>query len=174
MAKALLVVAQAGYKDKEYLDTKAALEDNEIEVRTASKTKDKAKGADGGEVDPDFALSDIALDEFDAIVFIGGPGAAQFFEDSEALTLAKKFYQENKAVAAICSAPKILAQAGLLKGIRATSFSSYQKDLEAAGANYTGEPVESEGHVFTANGPEAAEEFGEKIAFTLMSDAIGE
>jgi protease I len=174
MAKALLVVAQKGYKDKEYLDTKAALEDNEIEVRTASKTKDKAKGVDGGEVDPDFALSDIALGEFDAVVFIGGAGAAEFFADAEALALVKKFHQEGKIVAAICSAPKILAQAGLLKGIRATGFASFQKDLEAAGANYTGEPVESEGHVFTANGPEAAEEFGEKIAFTLMSDAIGE
>ena len=50
MPKALLIVAPKNYKDKEYLYTKAALEDSEIEVRTAAKTKDTAKGVDGGEV----------------------------------------------------------------------------------------------------------------------------
>lgn len=174
MAKALLVVAQDKYKDKEYLDTKAALEDNEIEVRTASKTKDKAKGVDGGEVDPDFALGDVKLAEYDAVVFIGGEGSADFFEDKEALDLVKSASSEGKVVAAICIAPKLLANAGLLKGIRATAFSSVKDDIINAGAQFTGEPVESEGHIFTANGPDAAEEFGEKIAFTLMSDAIGE
>ncbi len=174
MAKALLVVAQDKYKDKEYLDTKAALEDNEIEVRTAAKTKDKAKGVDGGEVDPDFALADVRLDEFDAVVFIGGEGSAQYFDDQEAQKILKTAAKDGKIVAAICIAPKLLANVGLLKGIRATSFPSVKEDLISAGADFTGEPVESEGHIFTANGPDAAEEFGEKIAFTLMSEAIGE
>ncbi|MFC1721809.1 DJ-1/PfpI family protein [Patescibacteria group bacterium] len=174
MSKVLLVVAQDQYKDKEYLDTKAVLEDNEVEVRTASKTKDKAKGVDGGEVDPDFALADVALDEYDAVVFIGGAGSRQYFDDAEALNLVKKAYQDGKIVAAICIAPTILANAGLLKNIRSTAYPSAKDALEKSGAEFTGEPVESSGRIFTANGPEAAEEFGEKIAFTLMSDEIGD
>ncbi len=174
MPKALLIVSQDKYKDKEYLDTKAALEESDIEVRTASKTKDKAQGTDGGEVDPDFALSDVKLGEFDGIIFIGGDGSKQYFTDNEALDLAKQANKDGKVIGAICIAPNILAQAGLLKKIRATSSSFVKSDLEKAGADFTGEPVESQGRIFTANGPDAAEEFGDKLAMTLMSESIGE
>ncbi|MFC1618076.1 DJ-1/PfpI family protein [Patescibacteria group bacterium] len=174
MPKALLIVAQDKYKDKEYLDTKAALEENDIDVRSASKTKDKAKGVDGGEVDPDFALADVTLGEFDAIVFIGGEGSEQYFKDEEALKLAKQAHKDDKIVAAICIAPTILANAGLLKGVRATAFESAEEAIKKAGADFTGEPVESQGLIFTASGPDAAEEFGDKIALTLMSESIGE
>ncbi len=173
MPKALLIVAQDGYKDKEYLDTKAALIDNDVTVSTASKTKDPAKGVDGGKVDPDFALADVKLDEFDGIVFIGGDGASDYFKDSEALKLAKEAAAADKVVAAICIAPTILAKAGLLKGIRATAFSSEKSALEKAGAKFTGVSIETQGKIITANGADAAEEFGEKVAFTLMSDSIG-
>lgn len=169
MPKVLLIVAQDGYKDKEYLDIKAALTDNDVKVSTASQTKEKAKGVDGGEVDPDFALADVKLDGFDGIVFIGGEGAADYFTDKDALRLAKKAAAADKLVAAICIAPTILANAGLLKKIRATAFASEKKALEKAGAKFTGASIETQGKIITANGPDAAEEFGEKIAFNLMS-----
>lgn len=172
MPKALLIVAQDGYKDKEYLDVKAALIDNDVTVSTASKTKGPAKGVDGGTVDPDFALADVKLDDFDGIVFIGGAGAAKFFDDAEALDLAKQAAAAEKIIGAICIAPTILAKAGLLKGIRATSFASEKDVLEKAGAKFTGVNIETQGKIITADGAEAAEEFGEKIAFTLMSDSI--
>ncbi len=172
MPKALLIVAQGKYKDKEYNNTKTSLEDYEVEVRTASKTKNTAKGVDGGQVDPDFALADVKLDEFDAIVFIGGEGSAKYFADKEALDLAKKAHSAGKVVAAICIAPVILANAGLLKNQRATVFASEKDKLEKKGAKYSGEAVETQGNIITANGPDASEEFGEKIALTLQSLAI--
>lgn len=173
MPKVLLIVAQEGYKDKEYLDTKAALTDNDVETSTAAKTKDPAKGVDGGEVDPDFALADVKLDDFDGIVFIGGKGASDYFDDAEALNLAKEAGKADKLVAAICIAPTILAKAGLLKGIRATAFASEKAALEKAGAKVTDANIETQGKIVTANGPDAAEEFGEKIAFNLMSGISG-
>lgn len=170
--RALLVVAPKNYKDKEYNDTKSVFEDYSIEVVTASKTKQKCKGADGGEVDPDYALKDVKLDDFDAVVFIGGEGSSAYFDDEEALNLVKKSSKTGKVLGAICIAPSILANAGILKGLRATAFDSEKANIEKKGGKFTGAPVETQGAVITANGPEAAEEFADKLALALQSNAI--
>ena len=84
-----------------------------------------------------------------------------------ALSLAQKFYNAGKITAAICIAPVILANAGLLNGKKATSFPSEENALEDKGAAFTGNPVEADGLIVTAEGPKAARDFGKKIAQLL-------
>ena len=82
----------------------------------------------------------------------------------------KMALDKNKLVCAICIAPMILAKAGLLKDINATVWdvdgkqSSY---FNSHGIKYTGEDVTVDGNIITANGPDAASAFGEKIAELL-------
>ena len=71
--------------------------------------------------------------------------------------------EDEKVVAAICIAPSILVNAGILNGRRATAFPSERDNINAVGT-FTGKPVEVDGKIITANGPEAAAEFGKKIA----------
>ncbi len=116
----------------------------------------------------DIAVVDADPAMYDAVVFVGGPGASVYFDDVDAQALAQRASQKGKVVGAICIAPSVLAHAGLLDGREATAFPSQRDDLIAHGARFTGAPVEIDLPFVTANGPEAARDFGSAIA-----DAIG-
>ena len=68
----------------------------------------------------------------------------------------------------ICIGPRILANAGLLKGVKATCFESEAEAIGKLGAVFTGNDVERDGKVITGNGPHAAAEFGRTIASALL------
>jgi len=172
MKKALLIVAQENFQPKEYKDTKDELEKEKIEVVVASLEKGVAVGADGSEVIVELGLNEINID-FDAVVLIGGGGAAEQLVDNEDIfRIVKEFYEKEKIVAAICIAPVALANADLLEGKKATVWDGdgVQSDMFLEqGIGYTGEEVTIDGRIITANGPMAAKEFGHKIAKMLKS-----
>jgi len=167
MAKALFIVAPNNFKDEEYFTPKEVLEENSIKVVTCS-LKPEAVSINGKKVKADVLL-DKATSDYDAIVFIGGAGASIYFDNTKAHNLAKEFYKKGKIVAAICIAPVTLANAGVLEGKRATVWNGdYVSKLEDKGATYTGEDVTVDGNIITANGPGAAEEFGNAIVEKLQ------
>jgi protease I len=73
------------------------------------------------------------------------------------------FYLQSKPIAAICISPVILAHAGLLKGKKATVWPDGKDELVKNGAIYTGNPIEIDSGIITANGPLAAKEYGKAI-----------
>ncbi|MFA5393491.1 MAG: DJ-1/PfpI family protein [Candidatus Ratteibacteria bacterium] len=163
MMMILLVVAQNGFRDEEYFKPKAILEDAGYQVKTGSVKVGTAWGKLGGTAKVDAALSEVKVDDYAAVVFVGGPGSAAYFTDKIALKLATDAYQKNKVVGAICIAPGILARAGILKGKKATVFSSEVETLKLEGANYSALPVVVDGKIITAKDSEAAEEFGKAL-----------
>lgn len=165
--KAVLVIAPKNFRDEELFDTKAELDRAGIETKIAGKTKEEATGMLGGKATPELTLEEINAEAFDAIVFVGGSGASIYFDDANALNLAKAFAEKGKVVAAICIAPSTLANAGLLEGKNATSFSSERSNLENKGAKFSDKKVVVDGKIITARGPEAAKEFGQAIAKAL-------
>lgn len=156
MTKVLFVIAPENFKDSEYLVPKKILEDASIEVVTCSLVKE-AKGVDGTVVNVDILL-DSVNEIYDGLVFIGGSGAKIYFDNLKVYDLIKKHFSENKILGAICIAPSILGKSGILKGKRATVFSGFDNYL--IGANYTGNDVEVDGNIITANGPFSAKMFG--------------
>ena len=168
MKNAVMIVAQENFRDEELLQPKEILEKNGIEVKIASTTLEEIKGMLGAAVKPDILLSDLDYRKFDAVIFIGGNGASQYWDDPLAHELARLALNNNKVVAAICIAPVTLGRAGLLKGRRATVWNSEAKQLQALGANYTARPVEKDANIITAAGPFAAREFGEEISRALL------
>lgn len=165
--KAVFVIAQNNFHDTELLSPKAVLDQRKIITKIASLTKEPAKGKLGGVIKPDLSLDEIKVADFDALVFIGGRGSIDYFENDTALNLVKDFQKNGKILGAICLAPTILANAGALIGKTVTATSSQEENLKNKGAEYTGMPVEVDGRVVTAKGPDAAQEFGEKIAYLL-------
>ena len=165
--KVLMVIAPKNFRDEELFHTKEELEKAGLETKVASKTSEEATGMMGKTIKPDIALDDVVAEDFDAIVFVGGSGASVYFDDTLAMDLARTFFQQGKVVAAICIAPSILANAGVLKDKVATAWSSEQGNLEEKGATYSGEAVTVDGKIITASGPKAAREFGKKIAEAL-------
>jgi len=163
----LLIVAQNGFRDEEYFKPKQILEEAGYKVVTASFQAGIARGKLGGTTQADIALKDVKVDDYAGIVFVGGPGAADYFADKVALNIAKEAYEKDKVVGAICIAPGILARAGILKGKKATVYPSELDTLKVKGANYINRPVVVDGKIVTANGPDAAESFGKELVKLL-------
>ncbi len=167
MKKVVMIIAADNFRDEELLQPKEILEANQIEVKIASTTLNTVKGMLGAEVKPNILVSDIKVADFDAIVFIGGIGASQYWDDPTAHKLAQEAVKANKIVAAICIAPVTLAKAGVLRGKRATVWSSEAPQLKAGGVSYTARNVEKDGKIITAAGPFAASQFGEELVNAL-------
>ena len=165
--KVLMIVAPQNFRDEEFFETRTALEAAGYQVTVASLGVDKATGMLGGETPVDLDLEQANPADYDAVVFVGGSGASVYFDHPKALELARQAAQSDKVVAAICIAPSILANAGLLEGKQATSWPSEKENLEAKGASYTGEPVTVDGRIVTASGPTAARQFGQTLAQLL-------
>jgi protease I len=121
----------------------------------------------GGLVASELTLDNAHVDDFDAIVFIGGPGTGEFFNNSAALNIAREAGAKHKVIAAISVAPTILANAGVLRNLRATGFISQRESIQKGGAQYTGAPVERDGLIITASGPLVVVPFAQSIVATL-------
>ncbi len=165
--KVLMVVAKNNFRDEEYLEPRRILEEAQIKVLVASSSKGQAVSMRGLKVSVDLDLSQANAEGFDGIIFVGGGGAREFFEDKAALSLARAFFGGGKVTAAICIAPVILANAGLLKGKGATVFGSVRGELAAKGAILLDDDVVTEGRLITADGPAAATKFAQAIVKAL-------
>jgi len=169
--KILFVVALNNFKDEELFYPQKVLRDAGFTTEIASANR-SARSVAGKIVDA-ILLKEVNVSNYDAVVFVGGPGASAYFNDSTALSIAQKAAQEGKIVAAICIAPIILANAGLLEGKNATVWDSgsgeYISKLESKGATFIKKAVVQDGNIITANGPSAATQFGSTIAKALAS-----
>jgi protease I len=173
--KAVMIIGFRDFRDAEYFLPKEILEKAGVEVKTASNRKGTAIGADGGDTEIDLLVSEINPADFDAIVFVGGPGCLENLDNQDSYRIAREAISQNKILASICISPVILAKAGVLKGKKATVWSSLMdkspvKILEQNGAIYQDKDLVVDGKIITANGPGAAEKFGEKIVELLTKE----
>ena len=175
--KVAMIIAFKNFKDEEYFTPQRILEMGGAEIKVVSDKLGTALGVDGGEAEVDTELSDLEVSEFDAIVFIGGPGALEHLDNEDSYRIVKDAVEQNKILAAICISPTILAKAGVLQGKKATVWTSSvnkgpKKVLEENGAEYQDKDVVVDGNIITANGPGVVKEFGEDIhsSFTLDID----
>lgn len=164
MPDVLMVIAPEIFRDEEYAEPKSVLEAWGASVATASLQRGVCAGKLGMTAEATLAIAEADPSQYDAVVFVGGGGAQVFFDDPDAHALARGALENRRVLAAICIAPSILAHAGLLEGVRATAFPSQREDLIAHGATWSEGPVEVDGPIITANGPDAARAFGLAIA----------
>ncbi len=170
--KIAMIIAFRDFRDEEYFIPKEVLESAGAEIKTVSTEKGIAIGSQGGEANVDIVLSEIKVSDFDAMVFIGGPGAPKYLDNETSYKIAQDAVSQEKVLAAICISPTILAKAGVLSGKKATVWSSPLdksgiKILEQNNAIYQKDAVVVDGKIITANGPAAAEQFGKKLVELL-------
>jgi len=170
--KILIVIAFRDFRDEEYFVPKEILEKAGAQVKTASTKKGMAIGTLGGEAQVDLSLDEVAINDFDVVILIGGPGAHKHIDDPQFHQIAQDAVRFRKLLAAICIAPAILAKAGVLKGKKAAVWSSSLdksaiKILEENGAIYQSGPVVADRDIITADGPASAAIFAKKITEVL-------
>jgi protease I len=161
--KILMIIAPDQFRDEELFEPKKAFEEKGAKVVVASTTTEKVDGMQGGSFEPALLLNDVKVDDYDAVIFVGGVGAKKLFDDAKAQEIAKRAFEKKKVLAAICLASAILANAGVLKGKKATGFNITKEYVHKGGGVFTNEPVTVDGLIITANGPGAAKDFAEEI-----------
>ena len=167
--KVLMVIAKNKFRDEEYLEPRKILEAAGAVITVASSSLKTSEGMLGLNVKPDILIGDAKEQDYNGIVFVGGGGAAEYFDSPVAHKLGRNFYDHGKLTSAICIAPATLANAGVLKGKRATAFPSSEEALNAHGAIAVKDDVVTDGKIVTAVGPSAARKFGEKLVDVLSS-----
>jgi len=165
--KAVLIIASRNFRDEELFETQQELEKANIDTVIASTKTGVIRGMLRGKTEAAMLVNSIVVDDYDAIIFIGGSGAREYFENSVVLNIARQAAKKGKVLAAICIAPSVLANAGVLNGVKATCLSTEKFKLKKGGAQYTAADVEQDGLIITANGPRVARQFGKTIADAL-------
>jgi protease I len=170
--KVAMIIAFRDFRDAEYFLPKEILEKAGAKITTVSTRMGTAIGADGGDTNVDLLVENLNPADFDAIVFIGGPGCLEYLDNENSYKVVRETITQNKILGSICISPVILAKAGVLKGKRATVWSSPLdrgpvKILKENGVIYEDKDVVQDGKIITANGPDAAEEFGQKLVEAL-------
>ena len=165
--KVLMVIAQRKFRDEEFEHPKAVFLGKGFAVIVAAPEKKECTGMKGATVMPDLSIADAAARQYDAVVVVGGSGAKESLWGNRTLfNILNAHHAAGKPVAAICIAPVVLAQAGLLKGISATVFKAPDtlEQFASHGVTLEEKNVAISGTIVTADGPAAARQFGLAVA----------
>ena len=148
-----------GFEQVEFTEPWDALRAEGATVHLVSPTEGTVLGlhhldkADTFDVDRDVA--DVAADDYDALVLPGGVVNADHLRMDEAsVAFVRAFFDQHMPVAAICHAPWILIEAGVVEGRRLTSYPSLQTDLRNAGAHWSDEQVVVDAGLVTSRRPD--------------------
>ena len=168
MPKALLLL-HPGCEEIESITPVDLLRRAGVTVISASVTEDvKITGGRGIPLIADTLLSDCAGQSFDMLILPGGPGVDALRKRPEVLALAQKFHREEKWIAAICAAPLVLLDAGILPNHVVTSFPSAEQELREKALTYSLDRVHVDGKLITSRGAGTSEEFSLKLIEVLL------
>lgn len=169
MSKRVLCLLFTGFEEIEALTPVDLLRRAGAEVVIASLTSELlVTGRSNVTVRADATLADVVGQPFDLLLLPGGPGVKAVRADGRAATLAQQFVTAGRTVAAICAAPSVLADAGLLAERRYTAHFSLNEELPMAMA---GERVVADGPIITSRGAGTALDFGLALVRHLFDDA---
>jgi len=172
MAKKIIVLIAEGTEEIEALTVVDLARRAGIEVEVVSVTGEMvAKGSHGILLTADKVVADADWDSADMIVVPGGmPGTLNIKACEEVIAKIKEFYDNNKMLAAICAAPSIFGEMGLLRGKKAVCYPGFEDKLEGAEVLY--EPVVADGNIITSRGLGTAISFSGVIIEKLLGDNI--
>jgi protease I len=172
MKRALIILPQHEFRDEEFEWTYKKLIQHGIEVTIASHFKGACFGVKGSSVEAAQSIANVNVFPFDALIFIGGPGAEAFFDDTETGRLIDEAIGLNRWIGAICLAPKILALNGVLNGLKFTSTPSAVKEIVSLGGVYKDDQVVVDKNIITSKGPQSAIEFGDVISEKILEGSM--
>lgn len=140
----------------------------------------KVKGAHGMSIEADYMFEDVDYSACDMIVLPGGLPGAHNLRDHEGLRKEiSEFQKEGKGLAAICAAPLVFGDLGILEGKKATIYPGMEEELK--GAEYIPFPVVRDTNIITSQGPATAMRFalaiveffkGEEAKESLSQDLL--
>lgn len=163
--KKVAVLFAEGYEEIEALSPVDVLRRANIDVTLVGMDGKKVKSSHNViiEMDQEF---DETIYQYDMVVLPGGmPGAKHLKEDKRVIDLIQTFDKENKWIGAICAAPIVLQEAGVIKDKIVTCYPGFETEL--VDARYQEALIQRDGNIITAKGPGAALAFGYELLKVL-------
>lgn len=166
--KKVLVILPPGFEDIEAVTVVDILRRGGARVTLAGTNEGTVEGSRGIKIVPDCLFDTVSSADFDLVVLPGGqPGTGNLQKNDKVLAFLRTMHSGGKLVAAICAAPLVLQDAGLLQGINATCHTSVRDKLHSA--HYIDERVVVDGRIITSQAPGTAMEFSLKLIEVLFN-----
>lgn len=168
----VLVPLAPGFEELEAVTIMDLLRRAGVEVISAGLAAGPVTASRGTVLLPDTTLDEALKQNYDMVVLPGGmPGAKHLNEDARIKPLLRKMADSGKFTGAICAAPFVLAEAGLLAGKRATSYPGFVDKMNLPDVRYVNDPVVIDGKIITSRGPGTAMDFALTLIETLLGKA---
>lgn len=173
MAKRALILLHEGVEEMEAMASIDILRRGGIDVITASTSDDhQVTGRSKITFSADSPLSQVVNEDYDCIILPGGPGINQSVRDDDTVKgLIKRHFDAGKWVAAICAAPLVFKDIGILRHKQYTAHPTTTNELSAL---ITGKNVVVDSNVITSAGAGTATAFALKILALLTSESVAD
>ena len=140
----------------------------EVVMTSINLSDTVVKGARGITITTDISIEN-AIEEGDMVVLPGGmPGTTNLMNSAYVRDMVSNYYEAGKYVAAICAAPTVLSDLGILADKRATSYPGMQASVKCAKYDDHSSVV-VDGNVITSRGLGTAIDFSLKL-IELLKD----
>jgi protease I len=170
--KKIALLATNGFEDSELTQPLEAVREAGADVTIISEETGEFTGKHDTRITADVAVADAHAKDFDGLLLPGGVANPDTMRMNDtAVGFVRAFFEQHKPVAAICHAPWLLIEAGVVSGRTVTSWPSLITDLKNAGATWVDEEVVVDQGLVTSRKPDdldafcakAIEEFAEGV-----------
>jgi protease I len=164
----VVVMTADAFEDLEVFYPMFRLPESGAKVDIAAPTLDPIHGEHGYGLKPVVTFDQVDPDAYDLLIIPGGfPDGAPHTvrHHPKALAITRSFFAKGKTVASICHGPWTLADAGVVKGRRVTSYwhDGVPEDLKHAGAVYEDASVVVDGNLVTSRWPPDLPDFMREV-----------
>ena len=159
----LLFLPAKDFNEEEYLIIRKLLLKYGKNIFITSDDHYVCSGSKGMKVKSDISFFNINIKNFAALVLIGGKGSRAYWDNERLQNIIRNFNDSQKIIGAICSAPVILAKAGILKNKSATCYYEDKNELINLEINYQDRAVVIDKNIVTSNGSQSAAQFTEAV-----------
>ena len=166
--KKVAILAADMFEEVELTEPRKALEEAGAEIELVSLEPSEIQGFNhydkAGSFKVDKTVEEVSAEEYDALLLPGGVGNPDNLrQDENAVSFVRSFFEQGKPVAAICHAPWILVEAGVVRGRKLTSWPTLQTDIRNAGGEWVDEEVVVDSGLVTSRKPDDIPAFVDKM-----------
>lgn len=170
----IYMLFEDGYEEVEAIAVIDVLRRADIEVKLVGMKDEIMTSAHGVKLVMDMVFDEEEIMKDAQMILLPGgqPGTDNLNKNEDVIRLLKAVDSKNAFIGAICAAPTVLDQNGILKGKRITCYPTYESKIQ--NGVVTGEDTWVDGNIITGRGVGVALDFGLKIVEVLKGKGISQ